>query len=130
MAGGLTLDSGALIAIDKGGSAGRRVWALVKEALSRDASVTLPAGALAQAWRGPNPVQIARLLHGCEIENLDEKLAKAVGRLLTRTRTHDVVDATIAIGATKRGDAIVTSDPTDFAHLILQASRQVRIVTI
>jgi hypothetical protein len=130
VAGGLTLDSGALIAIDENGSAGRRVWALVKEALSRDASVTLPAGALAQAWRGPNPVQIARLLQGCEIEHLDEELAKAVGRLLTRTRTQDVVDASIAIGATKRGDAIVTSDPTDFVRLIRRASRQVRIVTI
>ena len=57
MAAGLTLDAGALIAAEKGE---RAVWAYFKEAIARGAPVTIPAPALAQAWRGNSP-RVARL---------------------------------------------------------------------
>ena len=125
MAAGLTLDSGALIAAEKGT---RKIWAICKEALARDATVTVPAAVLAQAWRGDTPVQIVRLLQGCDVEILDEPRARAVGRLLTRSRTPDVVDAAVVVGAVARGDAVVTSDPDDIGRLLSALGRSLPIL--
>jgi predicted nucleic acid-binding protein len=110
---GLTLDSGALIAAERGD---RRFWAFWKEAQRRDAEVTIPAGVLAQTWRGNNAV-IARLLHACCVEELDMSGAKRAGEILARSRTTDVIDASVVQGAAQRGDAILTSDPNDLRHL-------------
>jgi hypothetical protein len=114
MATGLTLDSGALIAADKGTARWRAIW---KEEAERGGLVTVPAAVLAQVWRGNSP-RIALLLQACEIEILDEWAAKNVGALLAKSRTTDVVDATVVLGAAARGDRIVTSDPEDIERLI------------
>ena len=114
MATGLTLDSGALIAADKGTARWRAIW---KEEAERGALVTVPAAVLAQVWRGNSP-RIALLLQACEIEVLDERAAKKVGALLAKSRTSDVVDAAVVLGAADRGDRIVTSDPEDIERLI------------
>jgi hypothetical protein len=117
MAAGLTLDAGALIAAEKGE---RVIWRYFKEAVGRGARVTVPAPALAQAWRGNSP-QVARLLAGCEVEALDEMRAKRTGELLAKARRSDVVDAMVVLGAVARGDAILTSDPEDIHGLIAAA---------
>ena len=114
MATGLTLDSGALIAADKGTAWWRAIW---KEEAERGALVTIPSAVLAQVWRGNSP-RIALLLQACEIEVLDERAAKKVGALLAKSRTSDVVDAAVVLGAAYRGDRIVTSDPEDIERLI------------
>jgi hypothetical protein len=49
MAEGLTLDSGALIAAEKGE---KRFWTYWEEALDRRAVVTVPVVVVAQVWRG------------------------------------------------------------------------------
>jgi predicted nucleic acid-binding protein len=113
VATGLTLDSGALIAAEKGD---RRFWTFWKEALDRGAAVTVPAAVVAQVWRGNNAV-IARVLEGCEVEILTEERAKQVGRLLATTRSSDVIDACVVVGAAARRDAVVTSDPSDIDRL-------------
>lgn len=57
---GATLDAGALIALESGS---RRMAVLVEEALASRAELAVPAGALAQAWRGgERQARIARLL--------------------------------------------------------------------
>lgn len=114
MATGLTLDSGALIAAEKGTARWRAIW---KEEAERGALVTVPAAVLAQGWRGNSP-RIALLLQACEIEVLDERAAKKVGALLAKSRTSNVVDAAVVLGAADRGDRIVTSDPEDIERLI------------
>lgn len=68
-------------------------------------------------WRGNSPA-IARILNACEIEILDEVRAKRIGALLAKSKTSDVVDAAVVLGASERGDAIVTSDPEDIERLI------------
>ena len=45
---GLTLDAGALIALERGD---RRVVALLREALDRRVRICVPAGVVAQVWR-------------------------------------------------------------------------------
>jgi len=126
LATGLTLDSGALIAAEKGD---RRFWALWKEALDRGATVTVPAAVLAQVWRGNNVV-IARLLEGCDVETLTEERAKQVGRRLAAARSSDVIDAFVVIGAVARRDAVVTSDPSDIDRLARGLRQKLTVVSV
>jgi hypothetical protein len=112
-AGGLTLDTGALLGAERGS---RKLFALVKRAADVGAEVTVPVGVLAQAWRSHN-VQVARLLKGCVVEALDEAGAKRVGLLLGQRGCSDVVDASVVAGALARGDTVVTSDRGDMSRL-------------
>ena len=57
---GLTLDTGALLALERGDS---RVRALLRRALETGLPLSVPAGVVAQAWRGgPRQARVARLL--------------------------------------------------------------------
>ena len=111
---GLTYDAGALVAADR---SERRLWALHKRALERGLVPTVPAGVLAQGWRGGPQAQLSRLLKGCRVEHLNESRARAAGTACGVAGTSDVVDATVVVGAAARGDVAITSDPADLAHL-------------
>jgi hypothetical protein len=82
---------------------------------------------LAQAWRGNSPA-IARLMRACRVEAFDEETAKRVGELLARSRTADVVDAVVVLGALARGDRIVTSDRADIERLVAAAGGKAEII--
>lgn len=127
MAVGLTFDTGALIAAEKNS---RQFWALWKSAIAQEATVTIPAPVLAQVFRSQN-TQVSRIMKGCEIDTLDEELAKRVGVRLGRRKAADVVDATVVTGALRRGDAIVTSDRGDIERLLDHSERKLlKIVDI
>ena len=114
---GATLDTGALIAIDRGDP---RLQALLDEATAAGADIAVPAGVIAQAWRGsPRQARLARLLALSAVTTvpLDEPEARATGVLCGRTGTSDVVDASVVICARARGHAVVTGDPDDLAAL-------------
>jgi hypothetical protein len=126
MASGLTLDSGALIAAEKGTARFRAIW---KEAVERSAVVTVPADVISQVWRGNSPA-IARILNACEIEILDEPRAKRIGALLAKSKTSDVIDAAVVLGASDRGDAIVTSDPDDVQRLLAATGIRLSVLSL
>ncbi len=107
---GLTYDTGALIAAERGD---RRLWALHRRALERGTAPTVPAGVLAQGWRGGPQAQVLRLLSGCRVENLDEGRARSVGTACAAASTYDIVDASVVVGAAARRDLVVTSDVGD-----------------
>jgi predicted nucleic acid-binding protein len=114
---GLTLDSGALIAIERGD---RVVLTLLREALTVGASLALPATVLAQVFRDPaRQARLSRFLAACDHESVpfDDVVARAVGRLLAARGTSDVVDAAVVLCARERDHAVVTSDPEDLAAL-------------
>jgi predicted nucleic acid-binding protein len=123
MADGLTLDSGALIAYEKGD---RQVSTLLKVALEDDIALTVPAPVLAQVWRG-NSARVARLLQGCIVENFDDAAARETGRLLGQSHTSDIVDGAVVVSALRRKDKIITSDPEDIERL---AAGRLRIVPL
>lgn len=115
---GVTLDTGALIALERGGG---RITALLERISGEPgATVNVPAGVLGQAWRdGRHQARLARLLSAPEtnVVELDELTARAVGVLLGRTGTSDVVDASVAICARECHQAVVSSDPDDLHRL-------------
>jgi hypothetical protein len=114
----LTLDAGALIAAERGD---RRFWVFWKEALRRDVDVTVPAAALAQAWRGGKNARTAMVLAACAVDELDERAAKQAGILCGRSGTADIVDASVMAGAARRRDDVLTSDPADLERLSILA---------
>ena len=114
---GITLDTGALIALDRGD---QRMIALLRQALAQDFAFRVPSGVLGQAWRdGRVQVTLGRFLRSEEVEiiPLDEQLARACGELCGATNTSDIIDASVVILARQRRDRIVTSDPHDLRRL-------------
>ena len=116
-AAGVTLDTGALTALDRGD---KRMIALLQEALAQGRAFRVPSGVLAQAWRdGRTQVTLARFLRCEEVEivPLDDHLARSCGELCGATNTSDIIDASVVILARERRDPIVTSDPRALRHL-------------
>ena len=114
---GITLDAGALIALDRGD---KRLIALLDRALAQRLQLRVPSGVVGQAWRdGRIQVTLARFLRIEEVEiiPLDEQLARACGELCGATETADIIDASVVILARQYGDYIVTSDPRDLKRL-------------
>ena len=114
---GLTLDTGALIAIEAGE---RSMAVLVEKAVATGAEIAIPAGVVAQAWRGgARQARIAKLLQlkVTSVVALDAKVALRVGTRCAATQTADIVDVSVAICASDRGHAVITSDPEDIAKV-------------
>ena len=115
---GITLDAGALIALERRNP---RIRALLATAHDHGLSVAVPTGVIAQVWRGGagSQVPIARLLNDPWIEKvpLDEPLARAAGVRCGSTGHSDIVDASVVLCALERGHHIVTSDPHDIGLL-------------
>jgi hypothetical protein len=114
---GATLDTGALIALEGGST---RMAVLAQEALAGRAELAVPAGVLAQAWRGgARQARIARLLRASvtSVVPLDTRTALRVGARCAATRTADIVDVSVAICASDRGQPVITSAPDDIAAI-------------
>jgi hypothetical protein len=114
---GVTLDAGALIALERGDA---RMLALLRLVTRRGGKVRVPAGAAAQAWRGgARQVVLGRLLSSPEVESpsLDLAMAKACGELCAASGTSDVVDASVVLVAREHREPIVTSDVEDLRRL-------------
>ncbi|MGE5568009.1 MAG: PIN domain-containing protein [Rhodospirillales bacterium] len=98
----------------------RRVIVLIARATELGMRITIPATALAQAMRNPaRQARLSRLIRqpGTDLVALDGPDATAVGRLLARTATTDIVDAHVVLCAQRAGQAVVTSDPDDLRQI-------------
>jgi hypothetical protein len=103
-------DTGVLIAADRNQ---RHVWAEHKVRLEAGLVPLVPATVIAQASRSPRQLQMRRLLRGCEVVALDEAEAHRAGALLGKSRTGDLVDATVAVLAIRRRADVATGDGDD-----------------
>ncbi len=110
---GVTYDAGALIALDRGEQS---IVAKHRRLQERGIVPVVPAGVLAQVWRDPSrQVRLGLALRGCRVEDLDAAQAKRLGALAKLTGTSDVVDMSVAEGALRRRDIVITSDADDIA---------------
>jgi hypothetical protein len=112
----LVLDSGGLIAFDRGD---RAVAALVEATRRRHERIVTSSGCVAQAWRGGGSRQalLARLLRGLHEHGLDPEVSRRVGQLCGDASSSDVVDAHVAVLA-HGDDIVVTSDIKDLRKLV------------
>jgi hypothetical protein len=88
------------------------------EVLNRN--VVIPAGALAQVWRGSRRQhRLVQLLDAdnVEIPALDLSQSLAAGALLAARGASDVIDASVVITARERQHWVVTSDAKDLRRL-------------
>jgi hypothetical protein len=116
---GLVLDTGALIAFERGD---RQVAALVEATRRRKDRVATSSGCVAQAWRdGTRQALLACLLAGTAEHPLHSGDSRAVGEFCAASGTADVIDAHLALLAHDH-DSVVTSDPDDLRAL-LQATK-------
>lgn len=111
---GLTLDAGALIAAERGGS---RIRRLATRAHDDGRPLTVSAAVVAQVWRDPRGGLLSAFLAACVVEPVDLVQARRAGELQARCGTDDTIDALVAVGAAARGDVVVTSDPGDLLVL-------------
>ena len=114
---GITLDAGALIALDRND---RRVLVLVARAMESGMPLTVPATALAQAIRNPSrQARLSRLIRQplVDVISLDARYATAVGLLLAESGTSDIADAHVVVCARNARQPVLTSDPGDLARL-------------
>lgn len=121
MGPGVTLDTGALIGLER-----RRQTALRAIRIAREArlTITVPAVAVAEWWRGQEGIS-SRLLDGIVVEPLTRELAMAAGEALARTGGANAPDAIVVESAAQRGDVVLTSDPDDLE--VLARYRGIRI---
>jgi hypothetical protein len=122
---GVTYDTGALIAAERND---RRLWALHAGLLAEEASPTVPAPVLAEAWRGgARQASLGRLLALCAVEPMTDPQAREVGVLAGRSGHDDIVDVTVVEGALRRSDAIVTSNRTHIEAIAAAAGQRLTI---
>ena len=109
---GATLDSGALIALER-----RDIGMAIKLRVLHQAGVaiTIPANAVVEWWRKGHG-QSSVLALGT-VEPMTEAIAKAAGEALARVRGATPIDATVMASAAQRGDHVFTSDPKDMQRL-------------
>ena len=115
---GLTLDTGALLALDHPAKA-VTMQARLEGVWRRGGTICIPAEAVAQAWRSSRQARLARLLRSPDIDIaiMTLSVARAVGLICAETSHDDIVDVHVVLCARQRHHAIVTSDPRDIARI-------------
>ena len=110
----IVYDTGVLIAADRND---RKVWADHRARLEAGVVPVTTAPVVAQASRSPRQAQLRRFLRGCDVAAFEPGQAHAVGTLLAKSGTADVVDAHVAVTAARTGAVVITSDPDDLGAL-------------
>ena len=114
---GLTLDAGALVAIERDS---RRMRAMCDEVINRGGRVDALPEVVAQVWRGGRRQErLAKFLKAREITcpSYDERTARAVGVTCGWSGHADVVDVHVVVHARRHGHRVVTSDPDDLLRV-------------
>lgn len=93
--------------------------ARLEETRRRGGTLCIPVGVVAQAWRSPRQVRLARLLRSSDVDLavMTLSVARSVGLVCAESGHDDVVDVHVALCARQRHHAVVTSDPDDIARI-------------
>jgi hypothetical protein len=107
------------------------MWLLHKRVLARGVRPVVPAGVIAAVYRSGPQASLTRLLAGCRVDPLDETAAKAAGMLLGKCSMNPgAVDASVAEGALRRGDAVVTGNASHLRALADGAGRKLEVIPV
>jgi predicted nucleic acid-binding protein len=110
---GITLDTGALIALER-----RRDRMLRALRAAREAAlpVTAPSPVVTEWWRGRSDMR-ERVLSFLRVDPVDAELARTAGEALAVVAGATAIDAIVMASAARRGDLVYTSDVADLARL-------------
>ena len=123
----VVLDAGAFVATERHD---RRLGAMLRVLQQRRIPLHTSAAVVAQVWRdGRKQARIAQLLTGISVAALAPDNDRRTGELLARARTHDVIDAHLALEVEDE-DRVLTSDPDDLAHLLETRGVEATIVAV
>jgi predicted nucleic acid-binding protein len=122
---GLTLDTGALIALERRRQRMARVYAL---AVAGRLPVTVPAVVIAEWWRGRTEAREV-VLRGVRVEYTTTGLARVAGEALAAVAGATAIDAIVMASAASRGDVVCTSD-FDGLHRLTRFFTSVRVLTV
>lgn len=122
----LVLDTGALVAVDRGE---RGIMAMLRVAERTGFELRSTGVVVAEVWRDAHGRQanLARLLKAVAIRAVDERLGREAGLLLGASGVSDAVDATV-VAVASTGDRVLTSDPADIRKLVSASRRSVVVV--
>jgi hypothetical protein len=120
-------DAGVLVAADR---SERQVWAEHRLRLEAGHVPLVPAPVVAQVSRVPHQVQLRRFLRGCEVVPLGEADAHQAGALLGKSRTTDVVDASLVALAIRRKADVVSGDVSDIVRLLAAGHAKVDVIDL
>lgn len=113
MSGTITLDTGALIALER---RSQRMTDIVARARAREETLVVPQIVLAEWWRGRSDWR-ERILAMLVVDPLTDARAKLAGEALVRVAGATAIDAVVMASAASRGDTVFTSDPDDLERL-------------
>jgi predicted nucleic acid-binding protein len=111
--GGLTFDTGVLIALERRKQRAARVFAVATDAGVR---ITVPVAVVGEWWRGRTDAR-EEILAAVNIEPMSLSLARLAGEAIAKVRGATLVDAVVMASAALRGDAVYTSDVEDLMKL-------------
>lgn len=124
---GLTLDTGALVALERRDLRARR---LVESAIEHGATLTVPSPVLVEWWRGSRMRRSVRILEDMVLEPLDAHLAFVAGEALAIVGSGpSPTDAVVMASAAQRADVVLTSDVGDLERL-REVFPQVRVIRV
>lgn len=116
---GVTLDTGALIAIERRRERARKVFARLCE---QDVLVTVPLPVVGEWWRGRTDWR-EKILAAVVVEPLTLEMVKLAGEAAASVSVRrgrdgpSLVDAIVMASAASRGDVVYTSDLDDLERL-------------
>lgn len=113
---GLSLDAGALIAIERGD---HNVLTLVERA-RKHAAVHVVPEVIAQVWRGgQRQARLAGFLGADDVVHTEmtPELARLVGAMCAASGHHDIVDVFVVLEARLHGNVVVTADADDLRRV-------------
>ena len=120
-------DAAVLVAADRNE---RRVWAEHKARLEFGVLPLVPAPVVAQVSRSPKQVQLRRFLTGCTVVSQGESEAHEAGRLIGKTGSADVVDASVVTTALARKALILTADEREIKRLVAASGRNLAVLPV
>ncbi len=113
MIGSITLDTGAMIALER---RSQRMTAVVAAARSTRTSIFVPQVVLAEWWRGRTDVR-ERMLAIATVDPMTDAVAKLAGEALAAVEHATTIDAIVMASAARRAGSVFTGDRDDLERL-------------
>lgn len=120
---GLTFDTGALIALERGN---KRMRGVLLAAEREGLDVTVPAPVLIEWWR--NGTRQRAVLEAVTVEQTTERLAKLAGEAIAAVPGATPIDALVITSAAQRGDVVYTTDFEDLERVRARCFQAVRVL--